>query len=177
MAILMYLLVFLEIIVCVLLLGIILIQRSKGQGVGLSFGSGAGEALFGAQMGNVLTRATVILTCIFLVNTLALSVLSSRGASKRTANSVMDRVGDVVAPPVQALPDASSSELAVPPTEMPSPSDLATPLDAPGATGSTVTVPAEIPAEVPVVPEVPVAPETPEAPEVPAVPEVPAPSE
>jgi len=82
MDILIRLLIALEAIVCLLLIGIVLIQRSKGQGVGLSFGGGA-EAVFGAQMGNVLTRATVVLAVIFLVNTAILAILkpTSRGGS------------------------------------------------------------------------------------------------
>lgn len=70
-----------EAVVCFLLIGIILIQRSKGQGVGLSFGGGMGEAIFGAQMGNVLTRATVTLGVLFLVNTTLLSVLGAKSGS------------------------------------------------------------------------------------------------
>lgn len=82
MDILFRILIALEAIVCLLLIGIVLIQRSKGQGVGLSFGGGA-EAVFGAQMGNVLTRATVVLAVIFLVNTAILAIMkpTSRGGS------------------------------------------------------------------------------------------------
>ena len=88
-----------EVIVCLLLTGVILMQRSKGEGaVGLSFGGGMGEALFGAQMGNVLTRATVILGFIFLANTLALSILSAR----KEGRSLMEGVSQPAAP--AALP-------------------------------------------------------------------------
>jgi len=68
----------LEFLVCLLLIGLVLMQRSKGQGVGLSFGGGA-EAIFGAQMGNVLTRFTVILGIVFLLNTTILAVLRPAG--------------------------------------------------------------------------------------------------
>jgi len=67
-----------EFLVCLLLIGLVLMQRSKGQGVGLSFGGGA-EAIFGAQMGNVLTRFTVILGIVFLVNTTILAVMRPTG--------------------------------------------------------------------------------------------------
>ena len=77
-----------EAAVSFLLIGIILIQHSKGQGVGLSFGGSAGEAIFGAQMGNVLTRATVILGILFLVNTTLLSVLGTRAGG--SSDSVVD---------------------------------------------------------------------------------------
>ncbi len=87
-----------EVMVCLLLIGVILMQRSKGEGaVGLSFGGGMGEAIFGAQMGNVLTRATVILGFIFLANTLVLSILSAR----KEGRSLMEGVAQ---PPPAALP-------------------------------------------------------------------------
>ena len=70
-----------EVRVCLLLIGVILLQRSKGSGAGVSFGGGAAEAVFGAQMGNVLTKSTVILAIVFLVNTLALSLLVARRGS------------------------------------------------------------------------------------------------
>jgi preprotein translocase subunit SecG len=77
----------LEVIVCVLLGGIILLQKPKDGGLGVSFGGGMGEALFGAQMGNVLTKGTIILGSVFLLNTLVLSRLTSHGAT-----SVMEGV-------------------------------------------------------------------------------------
>ena len=67
-----------EVLVCVLLVGVILLQRSKGSGAGVSFGGGMGEAIFGAQMGDVLTRTTVILGIVFLINTLVLSILAGQ---------------------------------------------------------------------------------------------------
>ena len=74
-------------IVCLMLIGLVLIQKTKGQGA-ISFGGGA-EAVFGAQMGNVLTRATVVFGILFLVIVTALSVVKPRGG--RTS-SFADRV-------------------------------------------------------------------------------------
>jgi len=87
MNVLYYLLCGVEVIVCLLLIGVILLQRSKdGSAAGLGIGGGMGEAIFGAQMGNVLTRATVILGFIFLTNTLILAILSARNEGR----SLMD---------------------------------------------------------------------------------------
>lgn len=66
-----------EVIVCLLMGGIILLQKPKDNGLGGVFGGGFGEAVFGAQVGNVLMRATIILGAIFLLNTLVLSRLTS----------------------------------------------------------------------------------------------------
>ena len=64
-----------EVVCSLLLIGLVLLQRSKSEGLGLAFGAGAGEALFGARAGNVLSRATVILGIVFLANSLLLGVL------------------------------------------------------------------------------------------------------
>lgn len=70
-----------EVVVCLLMGAVILLQKPKEGGLGVSFGGGMGEALFGAQMGNVLTRSTLILGAVFLLNTLILSRLTSGAVS------------------------------------------------------------------------------------------------
>ncbi len=64
-----------EVLCCLLLIGLVLLQKSKSEGLGLAFGAGAGESLFGARAGNVLSKATVVLGIIFMANTLLLGVL------------------------------------------------------------------------------------------------------
>ena len=60
----------------VTLIGLVLIQKSKSEGLGLAFGSGGGgDSLFGSRAGNVLTKATVTVAIIFLLNTILLAVL------------------------------------------------------------------------------------------------------
>ena len=101
----------LEIVVCFLLGGVILLQKPKEGGLGVSFGGGMGEALFGAQMGNVLTKTTVILGIIFLLNTLVLSRLTSH-----VGTSVMECVKTPApaAAEQQALPFSAPSAPATP---------------------------------------------------------------
>ena len=75
-------------IVALLLIGLVLIQQSKGGGFGGSFG-GVGESVFGAHAGSHLTKLTVILTTSFFVLTLLLAVIvghSNRGRSVVEAN-------------------------------------------------------------------------------------------
>ena len=61
-----------------LLIGVILLQRSKGEGLGLAFGASTGESLFGARAGNVLTKITVILGIVFMASALLLGVLYAK---------------------------------------------------------------------------------------------------
>lgn len=168
MDILIRLLIALEVIVCLLLIGIVLIQRSKGQGVGLSFGGGA-EAVFGAQMGNVLTRATVVLAVVFLVNTAILAILkpTSRGGSLAERAPVkVEEYGEV---PVASAEDAAEALdfLETEAAEMNVPADGAEQpvVDAAAVEASVAETPAvEVPvAGVAVEKEIPVAAEQPSA--------------
>ena len=106
MEILFRLLLTLQVIISIMLIGIVIIQRSKGQGVGLSFGGGA-EAIFGAQMGNVITRATVVLAIVFLLNTAVLAVI--RPISKPKESAVEREAARVAAEAVKALPASTTA--------------------------------------------------------------------
>lgn len=82
MIVLKAILILIEIISSILLIVIVLLQRSKSEGLGLAFGSQMGESLFGARAGNVLVKATVWMGIIFLVNTTVLAKIYSKGISK-----------------------------------------------------------------------------------------------
>ncbi len=104
-----------EVLVCVLLVGVILLQRSKGSGAGVSFGGGMGEAIFGAQMGDVLTRTTVILGIVFLVNTLVLSILAGRVTrASRLDDSLMSGEQPPVPATAPMVPGRGDGEMAPP---------------------------------------------------------------
>ena len=84
------LLLVLEVLTSVLLIGIILMQKSKGGGLGGSaFGGGSGESFFGARAGNVLTKITIGLSVFFLSNTLLLAFLYAESDEK----SLMQKAG------------------------------------------------------------------------------------
>ena len=159
MEILIRILMGLEAVVCLLLIGIVLIQRSKGQGVGLSFGGGA-EAVFGAQMGNVLTRATVVLAVIFLLNTTLLAILKPAGRSASVAERIETpapaKAAAAAAP--SAEDSAAAQELlgtetpAVEPAATPAATSAATGTPAPAVVVPAVAAPVAAPAPAPVAP-------------------------
>lgn len=95
-SVLTYFLVLVEAIVCFLLISIILVQRTKSQGIGMAFGAGMGETLFGSHIGNVLTKTTIILGVVFLVNTTFLAMLGTR--SNSGISSVTDSIPAATAP-------------------------------------------------------------------------------
>ena len=85
--------IFVEIVTAVLLIFVILLQKSKSHGMGGVVG-GMGESVFGPQMGNVLTKITVILMIIFLASTLALAMIGARRSAG--TSSVTDDLPDDV---------------------------------------------------------------------------------
>src|SRR5450830_829494 len=99
MIILKAILILIEIISSILLIVIILLQRSKNEGLGLAFGSQMGESLFGARAGNVLVKATIWVGIIFLVNTTVLAKIYSKG----TSQSLMSESG-IPAPMTRQVP-------------------------------------------------------------------------
>jgi len=142
-----YFLGLVEVVCCLLLIGLVLIQRGKSQGVGLAFGGGMGETLFGARVGNVLTRATVVLTTIFLLNTALLSLVASHRRTRSLADSVRPApaapAAEAPASP-EALPAPSAPEAAAPAAE---PSDSAAAAPAAEAPAPAAELPAAAPAE------------------------------
>ncbi|MFH1475976.1 MAG: preprotein translocase subunit SecG [Verrucomicrobiota bacterium] len=123
------LLILIEIISSILLIVIVLLQRSKSEGLGLAFGSQMGESLFGARAGNVLVKATVWLGIIFLVNTTVLAKIYSRGTSQSliSTSSIPEPMARQVPAPVSQpanqplTPSVPMSSPMTPPAPTPSP--------------------------------------------------------
>jgi preprotein translocase subunit SecG len=174
MTILTYLLTFVELLCSILLVGAILIQKTKQQGAGFAFGASMGESLFGSQAGNFLTRTTVVLAVIFLVNTTLLSMIGNKRRISSVTESVTDKTEAAAQPaarPIQA--PAAPAPLA--------PADFGTPPAAPAAPGDAtpVAIPTTPAAAVPAAPaDAPAATPAPATPVAPAaaVPAVPAPA-
>lgn len=137
-------LIVLEALLSALLIAIIFMQRTKGGMGGTAFGGGAGEAIFGSRMGNVLTKATVVLGSVFLLNTIVLTILTAR---REPGGSVMDSVD--IPMPVQQQPMMPES---MPAASMPVPS---APVEIPAPVVDVPSAPVEIPAPVVDVPAIP----------------------
>src|SRR5678816_40314 len=73
-----------HIIVCVFLILVVLLQAGKGGGMGIAFGGGGSQTVFGSSgAGNFLTRLTSITAVIFMVTSLGLARYSSQQDSRR----------------------------------------------------------------------------------------------
>ena len=102
MAVIRTLLIILEAACSLSLIGLILLQKAKDGGLGLAFGAGGNDSLFGARAGNVLTKVTIGIGIVFLLNTLILGMLFAGSASK----SLMD--DSAIVQPVPAAQPAAS---------------------------------------------------------------------
>lgn len=74
-----------HIIVCVAMIGVILLQRSEGGGLGLGTGGGVGGLMSGRGTANALTRTTVICATIFISTSIALALVAKRGGDNPLA--------------------------------------------------------------------------------------------
>ena len=76
----MAILMVIQVFVAIALIGVVLIQRSEGGGLGIGSSQGMGAFMSGRGTANLLTRTTAILAAIFLGLSLTMAVLN-RGSS------------------------------------------------------------------------------------------------
>jgi preprotein translocase subunit SecG len=78
----------LHVLVCVLIIGLVLMQKGKGADAGAAFGSGSSGTVFGAKgAANFLSRSTAVLATLFFASSLSLAYL---GSNRPVATSLMD---------------------------------------------------------------------------------------
>lgn len=134
MEILKGLLVVVEALVGLLVIGLVLLQKARDQGLGLAFGSGVGESIFGSRAGNVLTKGTVWLGSAFMINTVLLAVLFA-GKERSLMEKAEGARGSVPAATAPLTPGPQPGAPAAAPAAVPI---------APGA--GAATAPAPVPA-------------------------------
>ncbi len=150
-----------EVVVCLLLALVVMLQKPKEGGLG-GLAGGMGEAVFGANAGNVLIKVTAWLGAIFLVNTLVLARFTSK--SDPHAGSVMAGEQapvqkEAVPQPLSLDPEAlkqTPAPAAAPAAQPTAPAPAAKPA-APAAPEKPAAVPAKsaVPAAAPAKPASP----------------------
>ena len=74
-------LLFVQVFSASAIVGLVLLQRGKGAEAGAGFGAGASGTVFGARGATTaLSRATAVFAAIFMINSLALAYMGTRGA-------------------------------------------------------------------------------------------------
>jgi preprotein translocase subunit SecG len=79
-----------HVLVCLIMVGIILLQRGKGADIGAAFGGGS-HTLFGARGATTfLAKVTIACAGIFMATSISLAIAARHQASK----SVIDTMGE-----------------------------------------------------------------------------------
>lgn len=171
MSILINILTIFEVIVCVLLSLLVLMQRPRQEGLGAAFGSGMTDQMFGAQTTNVLQRGSVYLGVALFVLTFALAILTShldkRDAKGKSLIDNKDKKAVSTAPlepkkedkpatvPTTTPAPATTTPAAEKPADAkPAPAPESKPAESPAAPAGTLPVPESLPTAPPA-PELP----------------------
>ena len=92
-------LIIIQLILAVVLVGLVLLQGSDNEGLGLGGGGGMGGMMSARGSANLLSRLTAITATLFMVMSVVLTITASVGSDKNI---------------LQSLPDILSSEEIVP---------------------------------------------------------------
>ncbi len=112
-----YALLVVLIVACPLMCLVIMMQRSKQEGLGAAFGGGFTESVWGAQTSNVLVKTTVVLAIIFF----SVSILLARLYSVRA--SVLEKPSTLQEQLLKPVPMTATNSAGAPvvPTATPMP--------------------------------------------------------
>jgi preprotein translocase subunit SecG len=111
-----------HVIVTLSLIGVVLVQRSEGGGLGIGGGQGMGSFMTGRGTANLLTRTTAILATIFLALSLILALMTRNSASG--VGAIFNApAASTKAPAAPALPGSAGT----PAAQTPAPAKPATP--------------------------------------------------
>lgn len=109
-------LLIIHLFVTLALIGVVLIQRSEGGGLGIGSSQGMGAFMSGRGTANLLTRTTAILATVFMALSLTLALMN-RGTTG-VGRSLLEGPAPVSAPapavPTPAPPPAAPKGPAVP---------------------------------------------------------------
>ncbi|MCK9189502.1 preprotein translocase subunit SecG [Acidithiobacillus sp.] len=97
-----------QVIICIVLVGLILIQKGQGADIGAVFGGGGSQTVFGARgAGNFLSHTTAVIGAVFFLNSLGLAYLSDHSSSTVSGIALPSKVPVTTAVPVVAAPTQS----------------------------------------------------------------------
>jgi len=102
-------LMILQAVVSILLIIVVLLQFGKGAEAGLFSGGGGESVMTGAQQGNILVKITVVLSILFMGNSILLAKLEGQKAN----SSLLDGEAPIARP---LNSDATSAPAAAPTT-------------------------------------------------------------
>jgi preprotein translocase subunit SecG len=121
-----------HIIVCFFLIVVVLLQSGKAADLAGAFGGMGSQTAFGPRgSATLLSKATTLGAAIFMITSLTLAILATRGAAssgsvlerqKAPAKSAPANPGNPAAP-VHPTAPLSSSPVTLPPVQLPAPAN------------------------------------------------------
>ena len=95
-----------HLILALLLIGVVLLQRSEGGGLGMGGGGGGGGVMSSRGAANALTKLTWVFAVAFIATSLTLTIFAARDSA---STSVVDRIDGAgtateAAPAIPELP-------------------------------------------------------------------------
>lgn len=116
MSILISVFTFVLIIVAVLLVLVVLAQKTKDGGMGAALGGGMTESTFGAETGNVLSKATINLSIALFVLSFGLYLghIHVRKSAQNAAAGALPTIAAPAATATAPVPAAAPAPVSVP---------------------------------------------------------------
>jgi preprotein translocase subunit SecG len=100
------LIVIVHVLVCLIMIGVILLQAGKGAEIGAAFG-GSSQTIFGSRGATTfLSKMTIAAAALFMLTSLSLSILSK---GRSVASSIVDTLPPTATIPAPAQPPASDA--------------------------------------------------------------------
>ena len=100
-----------HLLLALVLIGVVLLQRSEGGGLGI--GGGDGNPSAGRPPLTAMAKLTWVLAVAFIITSLTLTIMA---AQQSATTSVLDRLGVPTAPSAPAVPSLPSGDGLLPPS-------------------------------------------------------------
>ncbi|HET8759464.1 MAG TPA: preprotein translocase subunit SecG [Nitrospiria bacterium] len=98
------LIIIVHVLVCLIMIGVILLQAGKGAEIGAAFG-GSSQTIFGSRGATTfLSKLTIGAASLFMLTSLSLSILSNQ---RSVASSIIDALPPAATTPAPASPNAA----------------------------------------------------------------------
>jgi preprotein translocase subunit SecG len=112
-----YVLSVIYVLVCLVLLGVILLQQGRGGDIASAFGGSSSQAAFGARSGaTLLTKVTAVCAVLFMLGALALAIVRQSGPSSVVRGAAPAAPQSA---PAKSVPTAPASSVPAPATPAP----------------------------------------------------------
>src|SRR5579883_2978514 len=111
-----YLVTTIHVLLCIFLIVVVLLQSGKAADLAGAFGGMGSQTVFGPRgSATVLSKATTIAASLFMVTSLTLSIMATRGG--RTAPSILDKAGKPAATQQKQGPTGPTAPITVTPIQ------------------------------------------------------------